>query len=1407
MSSRPVICVSGGSGDLPAERQLRGLRLKRKVMGPRLLRAALGTVLLAGMAQSSSPATAFDPFNFFDVGRQIIEQSAPPRSGPRVRPHYGPPPPQYQQPVQRPVVPRYPASLVREVQERLNRLGYSAGAVDGLMGPSTRGAILAYQRDANLPPTGYLDDAVLTALRTAAPDQRQRVVENPVSVPPHPGGEKRETFVQQQPGGAVSFARLAGFDLPMGDYRSGLDEPALSGISAEACEAECGADSNCLSFTFNIANEICILKNEVPAPAPFAGAISGIKSAQMTRQPIEHTSSAPDVSPDAAVQPVAAWRIPEGLPQWRGRMVLRGGGGLSLPDGSRIEGANEAFARMAVLATLRKFPEIMESASAADRLFQMLDPKAQERLANEAGVGPGKVVGRKGAVVTTSGSNALNEFERARMLRVIRERVPPILLEEAPSMPIPALVFCVPSIEDYDFDAQAFPFDVSGCGAAVPSLGNMTEALANIQIHAPMPGGRLPSALPVPRDSAEAFKLGNFEAPPPDDIVRRHPAWRLRNPDVVAGVAFQVRDVVRSSNGGAFQVSIEPEQLHFFRIDRMNEPFATLDVVPPPSLATVTAELTGPLPVDDDTLALLLLKRGIVDLDDRAFREWTSARIWFERGDWPSGWVDFFARGVPQNLNPRVEDLSAELVSNFADWTRARAEALPNPAPILGNFSQFAQMATGKGSATVFAFRPLRSNNSSAKRLEKRLAIPADRLSVPGGRTIHEVPGIGPVQGIVVVLPAPADNYVVPLDRTPDARDELDVIVTARLGELRVDRGGEGDPLLVLAIEPLSARVVRSDGDAKGEEIGSAQFDTLAQTAETAETAGEPLPLGAEVTDLLRLRYLPETVDDQVMLRMMISRFAYEAVAPEPVFGGRFFQRVDKRPSLAELEQRVPEFRAWQERRATDLPNRFKVKLGLQQGIAPYETRGPDLWGTCRSVDQAERSGEALTDREEAQRRVCRYLEGAMNTPDTILYLKRSFSGHVTSGESRGPRAACGSGNPYCRSIDSARKEVGLPSGEGVRDLFNLDRLPLLDREALAALDKERDLELELVISPTGAELVEAWPETAYRTATLRAAAFAKKYGAAVPVPQEVKSPGPTFLHQARLLDARVLDAKTGEVLAEPELAVPASPPSELLTMDVETSAEWSILGIQLGDSFEEAEAAIREHMKVGRILVADRARQTDTLIGAPRPFGSARMYISEAEDEAIAIYDEPPAAADTVLGIWRLLYLPNGSLEPQALAASLTERYGEPAEIRRGTSLGEPVFLWSRFRPRDVCGHISSTWQHELWHGADGAPATPPNFRGNGKHYYPDFWSSSVGLIMDDGRRRSLSELCPLVLGVRYSSDPRTDQRDDELFTWLADKRRYGEAYFEGRRLEAEGGAGDTSRIQEPAVEIGVKF
>jgi len=55
-------------------------------------------------------------------------------------------------------------SLAMSVQDQLARLGYSPGAIDGVIGPQTQDAIADFQNDHHLPVTGEINRSLLRAL-------------------------------------------------------------------------------------------------------------------------------------------------------------------------------------------------------------------------------------------------------------------------------------------------------------------------------------------------------------------------------------------------------------------------------------------------------------------------------------------------------------------------------------------------------------------------------------------------------------------------------------------------------------------------------------------------------------------------------------------------------------------------------------------------------------------------------------------------------------------------------------------------------------------------------------------------------------------------------------------------------------------------------------------------------------------------------------------------------------------------------------------------------------------------------------------------------------------------------------------------------------------------------------------
>lgn len=98
---------------------------------------------------------------------------------------------------------------VQELQKKLNEKGFSAGPVDGIVGPKTRGAIRSFQKQEGIAATGQPDQQTLEALDIEAQEffgvspefgeeQQQKQIEEQQRQQMEQQQQQQEPYQQQQ---------------------------------------------------------------------------------------------------------------------------------------------------------------------------------------------------------------------------------------------------------------------------------------------------------------------------------------------------------------------------------------------------------------------------------------------------------------------------------------------------------------------------------------------------------------------------------------------------------------------------------------------------------------------------------------------------------------------------------------------------------------------------------------------------------------------------------------------------------------------------------------------------------------------------------------------------------------------------------------------------------------------------------------------------------------------------------------------------------------------------------------------------------------------------------------------------------------------------------------------------------
>ncbi len=129
---------------------------------------------------------------------------------------------------------------VKQVQQKLNELGYDAGTPDGVAGAKTREAVTAFQRDKGLTADGIIGKQTLNALGIGTGEPAQNYTEAEIDLLTRIiNGEARgESFEGQVAVGAVVLNRVASPSFP--DTIEGViyQPDAFTAVTDKQIEAE-----------------------------------------------------------------------------------------------------------------------------------------------------------------------------------------------------------------------------------------------------------------------------------------------------------------------------------------------------------------------------------------------------------------------------------------------------------------------------------------------------------------------------------------------------------------------------------------------------------------------------------------------------------------------------------------------------------------------------------------------------------------------------------------------------------------------------------------------------------------------------------------------------------------------------------------------------------------------------------------------------------------------------------------------------------------------------------------------------------------------------------------------------------------------------------------------------------------
>lgn len=794
-----------------------------------------------------------------------------------------------------------------------------------------------------------------------------------------------------------------------------------------------------------------------------------------------------------------------------------------------------------------------------------------------------------------------NEFERQAALTAARAPAIQLARAHVPETPLPITAVYQTNLGEYDFSEQMF--ELLGSGTPFAELG------PNAPLNA------LPARLEVTSDDARALleRLGVDN----QSSSGRRLFWQI---DLqLNSVDFDVQQ--GAATVGLESVALRSAKLSVERVRLFGGPNGDLlirefDVEPllpaPPSAEDqMAAEVSGLTLASQEQLARIALVHtgGNASLE-QALIERNPAYRQAHELDKPR---------LAAEIRPRLlEDLPSQF------WLQGSAQFGPYDAD-RGGFEVVQQaVAAGDGSG-----RPGRDFGGV------ELADPAQFAFLPvdeaqARRLIDVGAGLQPLPLRIQAVP----NTAIVQDRRATVYvDLLDVII------LSPDQVRRGEVTVLARFKPQAPSAT---GQAP---VGDPTVATV--------TPPPALPFSTETLDLLTLKLAPEAFTEASYMRMLVERWAIETQAQSEaadVAWGRFFGTDEPLPNPAQRTQRVAAFKAWTEARVDALPELLvfehssmfnqqpcTLRRALATNLSPHSL---DDYVKNLGVDPTPMAPFDLVGGLAANIQLERNVQVPYARPLMVQVL-----------QGRPGHRAVGRGVGSCSRPDAALKEVFAGVDLAGEDVHSTGVILLRDApfwpasgppqpmRLTARIDDFQLLPSSLQTKQPGRNLgllvIEA---TGERTDKLQQVA--------------VRGADGRMRNEWQIIDT--LRKADVENLAHP------------------TPAAVDVIGLELGMSFAEADALIRDHMEVAGVFLTQSHHSRDDVWEGTRLYVRAEPrfhpeHVQQSRStgsndqamEVVGLVTVPANHGETVVGVSRYLFLPQGVATDDAILAGLTGKYG----------------------------------------------------------------------------------------------------------------------------------------------------